>query len=121
MGINPPSDPSTVVCYDAHTFQGNAINDMEGVNDIAQGFAHLAAMRVTHHGMQVHLQGGVADLLSTPPYCDGDCCLARLLIVTETDRGTGEMWQIYIYRAIQIQTRSAQALNRWRVLHASQL
>lgn len=34
-----------------------SINHIHGINYIAQGLAHLAAVGVPHHGMQVHLPG----------------------------------------------------------------
>lgn len=37
-------------------FQCDALNDMDGVNHIAQGLGHLLAMGISHHGMKVHLQ-----------------------------------------------------------------
>ena len=38
--------------------EGDAVDDMQGVDDIAQGFGHFAAMSITHHGVQVHLLEG---------------------------------------------------------------
>lgn len=43
----------------------DAFNDMERVNNIAQGLGHLAAMGVAHHGVQVHLLEG--HLPCNPP------------------------------------------------------
>lgn len=36
--------------------QGDACYDIQGVDDIAQGFAHLASVGVPHHGVQINLQ-----------------------------------------------------------------
>lgn len=36
--------------------QGDAGNDVHGVDDVAQGFAHLPSVGVSHHGVQINLQ-----------------------------------------------------------------
>ena len=36
----------------------DAIDDVQGVNDIAQRLRHLAAMGITDHGVQIHLLEG---------------------------------------------------------------
>lgn len=36
----------------------DSIDDVQGVDDIAQRLGHLATMSITHHGMQVHLLEG---------------------------------------------------------------
>lgn len=36
--------------------QGDACYDIQGVDDIAQGFAHLASVGVPHHGVQINLE-----------------------------------------------------------------
>ena len=38
--------------------KSDAFDYMERVNDIAQGLGHLAAMGITHHGVQIHLLEG---------------------------------------------------------------
>lgn len=36
--------------------QGDAGNDVHRVDDVAQGFAHLPSVGVSHHGVQINLQ-----------------------------------------------------------------
>lgn len=37
--------------------QCDSVDDVQGVNDVAQRFAHLPAMSISHDGMEVDLQG----------------------------------------------------------------
>jgi len=46
-----------------HTFQRNTIDDVERVNDIAKGFAHLSTVCIAHHGVEVHLYCRKASVL----------------------------------------------------------
>lgn len=36
--------------------QGDPGNDVQGVDDVAQGFAHLSSVGVPHHCVQINLQ-----------------------------------------------------------------
>ena len=45
------------LCGRGH-LQGNALNDLQRVNDIAERLGHLPAMRVAHHAVQVHMAEG---------------------------------------------------------------
>ena len=35
-------------------FQGDAFDNLEGVDDVAKALGHLPTMRISHHAMQVH-------------------------------------------------------------------
>lgn len=38
-----------------HYLQGNPSDDVQRVDDVPEGFAHLPPMSVPHHGVQINL------------------------------------------------------------------
>ena len=50
----------------------DALDDMKGVDDVAERLGHLAAMGIAHHGMEIHLlEGNLA--CSTMPAVNALC------------------------------------------------
>lgn len=64
---------SATLCWDG-SLVGHAINDVYGVDDIAQRLGHLAPMCIAYHGVQVHLAEG--DLA-----CTGSSAHIKLAVI----------------------------------------
>lgn len=45
------------------TFKGDAVDHVQRVDDVAERLAHLAAVRVADHGVQVHLGSRRMELM----------------------------------------------------------
>lgn len=63
VGAAPRRGGSGVAVGD---LESDALDDIKGVDDVAQGLGHLAPMSVAHHGVQVHLLEGHLPCNRTP-------------------------------------------------------
>lgn len=51
-----PQQPPQGLPAAGHHLQGDSVDDIQGVDDIAQRLAHLPAMGIAHNGVQVDLR-----------------------------------------------------------------
>lgn len=66
--------------------KSDALDNIKGVDDVAQGLGHLAPMGVAHHGVQVHLLEGH---LPCTPITIAPVTSRHRQIDRQTDRGKG--------------------------------
>lgn len=78
----------------------DAFNDVDRVDDIAQGLGHLAAMGIAHHRVEVHLLEGHLPCTTTPTthihtHMQQTCTLKRnTRMVGETQKQTDTTLQV---------------------------
>ena len=59
--------------------QGDPCDDIQGVDDIAQGLAHLPAVGVPHHRVQVHLEGEGNSHVTRPEISQSEAARLHVL------------------------------------------